>query len=523
MSRFGCVVSVLAGSVVLLAGGCGDIHQSGLVGLEDCINGVDDNGDGDVDCADVQCTGHAACLEFQEYACDNGVDDDGDGQQDCDDPDCQVSQACNPDQELACHDGVDNDGDGKTDCRDPDCQGSDACWESCDDGEDNDQDGLVDCADPDCEADALCGGGEICNNGYDDDGDGAVDCDDDDCIEVPACDFAERCDNGYDDDGDGAIDCDDGDCAGNPYCMELFCADSIDNDGNGLIDCDDAACAGMPGCIASTNCVPSLLLFCNDSISSSTAGRLSNFDTYGCNQGSYPGGEMYYNLLAYYGWEVTVFLADNSTNQDLQLVVSHTTDAVGGCDANDPCDSADVSTVNDQQVTVASNTVTNLWIIVDSSTAAGGDFDLTVTCLLPNEIHCADGINDDGDGLIDCWDSDCDTDPLCNYWVDAGVHCAQWVDECRAHQHHFCWTVPNTNTGFCSRSCNTPGQPGGECDTHDPGLQGYCLYESGGSSGNCVFRCGSLHPGTSCPVGWTCVNADSGSALNPESGVCVPS
>src|SRR5690606_14987154 len=30
-------------------------------GLEDCANGVDDNGDGQVDCADVTCEGAAAC------------------------------------------------------------------------------------------------------------------------------------------------------------------------------------------------------------------------------------------------------------------------------------------------------------------------------------------------------------------------------------------------------------------------------------------------------------------------------
>lgn len=48
--------------------------------------------------------------------CDDGVDNDGDGLVDCVDPDC-----CGP--ETRCSDGVDDDGDGLVDCADPDCCG----------------------------------------------------------------------------------------------------------------------------------------------------------------------------------------------------------------------------------------------------------------------------------------------------------------------------------------------------------------------------------------------------------------
>lgn len=47
---------------------------------EDCYNGIDDDGDGLIDCADPDCD----CTEI----CDNGIDDDGDGLVDADDPDC---------------------------------------------------------------------------------------------------------------------------------------------------------------------------------------------------------------------------------------------------------------------------------------------------------------------------------------------------------------------------------------------------------------------------------------------------
>ena len=51
--------------------------------------------------------------------CNDGIDNDGDGLVDCNDPDCvfppTIEQGCN------CEDGIDNDSDGKIDSLDPDC------------------------------------------------------------------------------------------------------------------------------------------------------------------------------------------------------------------------------------------------------------------------------------------------------------------------------------------------------------------------------------------------------------------
>lgn len=53
-----------------------------------------------------------------EWVCDDGVDDDGDGLVDCEDPACFRVEGCT---ELACLDGQDDDGDGLVDCADEDC------------------------------------------------------------------------------------------------------------------------------------------------------------------------------------------------------------------------------------------------------------------------------------------------------------------------------------------------------------------------------------------------------------------
>jgi hypothetical protein len=58
-----------------------------------------------------------------ETICNDGIDNDGDGKIDCVDPDCYGNADC----ETNCTDGIDNDHDGLIDCADPDCFKDTAC------------------------------------------------------------------------------------------------------------------------------------------------------------------------------------------------------------------------------------------------------------------------------------------------------------------------------------------------------------------------------------------------------------
>lgn len=60
-----------------------------------CSNGIDDDGDARVDCADPDCLAAGLC-EASAEACANGVDDDGNGLADCEDPTCIATGACEP-------------------------------------------------------------------------------------------------------------------------------------------------------------------------------------------------------------------------------------------------------------------------------------------------------------------------------------------------------------------------------------------------------------------------------------------
>jgi hypothetical protein len=95
-----------------------------------CSDGVDNDGDGQIDSADPGCSSPNDDSEGgggETPRCQDGVDNDGDGQTDMDDPDCSSPD---DDSEGAgevprCQDGIDNDGDGQSDMDDPDCSSPD--------------------------------------------------------------------------------------------------------------------------------------------------------------------------------------------------------------------------------------------------------------------------------------------------------------------------------------------------------------------------------------------------------------
>ena len=159
--NLGLLFSFVAGTALALTGAaCSDDDYEPQREDTDalCTDGLDNDGDGDIDCADSDCADLMVCTETD---CENGIDDEGDGLTDCQDPDCQSTAVCRENTSTRCQNSIDDDGDGLTDCEDPDCQDFAFCEPKetdCNNGLDDDGDGLTDCDDPDCEDLPVCGG-----------------------------------------------------------------------------------------------------------------------------------------------------------------------------------------------------------------------------------------------------------------------------------------------------------------------------------------------------------------------------
>ncbi|TNE86382.1 MAG: hypothetical protein EP330_21825 [Deltaproteobacteria bacterium] len=257
---------------------------------EDCDDGVDNDGDGDVDCDDSDCFGEPECANEvcdgldndQDGTVDEGfADNDSDGIANC--VDVETCDEWDNNGNGTNNEGFpDNDGDGIANCIDT---------ETCDQW-DNDGDGTNNEGFPDTDGDGVadCVDAEVCN-GQDDDGNGTVDDgfpDNDgdgiaNCVDVETCDEWDNDGDGVnnegfaDTDGDGIANCidtedcdgldnngngqvdegfpdDDGD--GTANCMDVETCDGVNNDADGLVDegFPDSDGNGTPDCLDSEFC-----------------------------------------------------------------------------------------------------------------------------------------------------------------------------------------------------------------------------------------------------------------------------
>lgn len=190
-----------------VCGWCPTVSNPGKAGgytCTQCDDGMDNDGNSDIDCLDPQCVINGTCdptHDSEATQCNDKSDNDNDGFTDCDDPAClDETGTCDHDRDdeaddPECNDGIDNDKDGNIDAKDSGCLDDNGNWDPADDSELN--------TTPEC------------NDGKDNDGDGLTDFPDD-----PGCSSAD--DNSEDT---------------NPEC-----SDGIDNDGDVLIDKADPQC-----------------------------------------------------------------------------------------------------------------------------------------------------------------------------------------------------------------------------------------------------------------------------------------
>lgn len=141
----------------------------------------------------------------------------------------------------------------------------------------------------------------------------------------------------------------------------------------------------------------------------------------------------------------------------------------------------------------------------------------------PFEV-CEGGVDEDGDGMTDCDDADCDLDTSCigPAWTTSDIICTP-NQSGACPDGSYCLELPSqpewpAGAGICAPNCSQPNATNGECYEDKAGL-GLCGI-SGGFGHYCVLYCGS-GLGEGCPAGFTCRDGINGNP-NPEQGLCVP-
>ncbi len=383
----------------------------------------------DARCADVAlalCNG--LCGTPPVEICNNGLDDDYDTLTDCEDPDCEGEPNCGPGPGEICANGVDDDGDGLVDCDDPECAGFPQCEEgACGDPDSGDcceANNTPHCTDASC-CETVCAVDPFCcDNAWDDlCASQAVDL----CNGLCEPPTPEDCRNGVDDDGDGLVDCDDPDCAGDASCPPATedCTNGVDDDGDGLVDCDDPDCGKDPACGTALNdeCEGAFLLTDGlNAVSNADATTGAAQPPASCEKNG--DSTIHHDIWYFYtptcsGIATISFCQQNggTADFDTRLAVWR-----GGCDG------LEIVACNDDacqqfRSRVEFDVVCGETYLVQLGGFAKGDVgsgELSVSC--SGGVDCAEavaeicdnGVDDDGDDLVDCDDGDCDKAPNCN-------------------------------------------------------------------------------------------------------------
>jgi hypothetical protein len=235
------------------------------------------------------------------------------------------------------------------------------------------------------------------------------------------------CWDGVDNDCDTIIDCADPDCAAHPSCAVCSperCADGRDNDCDGRTDCDDPDCSDDPSCVARNDtCATALDVSSGGVFTGSTAGYVDDYQPVegppDCWGGRGPDAVFYLVIDERVQVDVSTFGSGFDT-----VLYSRMGHCTGGpqveCNDDSSGLQSQISGVFDPGI---------YFIFVDGyDRSSAGEYALHVSIGGTGAEICSDGIDNDGDGLIDCEDRDCSTDPSCGCIPEPEVGAAACSD-----------------------------------------------------------------------------------------------
>jgi len=379
----------------------------------------------------VECPVQEQCQDF--------LDNDGDGLEDCADPDCDGIAPCQ-DVETNCTDGIDNDGDGATDCvdgscaSDPFCSNTQSCGDlpiiglacntgfevpalpadlpsfmstyPCADGTYNGSEWVFSFTAPQ--------NGEIAFWAKSFDGQGVPTMLLDSSCVSTACVAAELSGDGLYAEVTGGkeyflvaenaaslasifLECGD-----DPPPVQEVCFDGIDNDNDGLTDCKDLDCKGSPFCTTGGECTPAAEIGCGQQIFEPIPTDSFEIEDYSCFPfESFPGGETAFQFTPTQDGMINLFGFGDPPSAMWFLLE-------GSC-TGDACIASSGEPFAFEPLIAEVKAGQTYFLVYDSiEPFPTVVFDAYLECAgPPPPEECFDGFDNDGDGAIDCADSEC--------------------------------------------------------------------------------------------------------------------
>jgi hypothetical protein len=176
---------------------------------------------------------------------------------------------------------------------------------------------------------------------------------------------------------------------------EAICDDTLDDDSDGLTDCEDLDCAADPAC--AVVCPEFTLPAISPTLVDDTTG-LANNSAGSCGGRSAPDATV----------EFTAPIAGDyvfTTNGSTFDTILYALDGCGGAELD--CDDDDGIGVQSQIVLNLAAGQTIALVVDGFSSASFGPFTLEAALVQATEVTCDDLFDNDADGDVDCFDSDC--------------------------------------------------------------------------------------------------------------------
>ena len=180
-----------------------------------------------------------------------------------------------------------------------------------------------------------------------------------------------------------------------------FCDDGVDNDGDGFADCDDTECGDDSAC-------PTCPEFDLGEVVGEAVLVGDTRDGSGRFSASCGGADARERTFTWTAPVASRYVFDTlGSGADTVLSLR-----AGACEGPElVCDDDVTPGVFDARVEVDLEDGDTVIGVVDGGVDGGGGFTLAIT---PLEVgHCDDGVDNDGDGATDCGDDECVDDPAC--------------------------------------------------------------------------------------------------------------